>query len=81
MRNTDEAATEQAATDEAAAESTPLPEKPAQSSAAKQDQKMQSLLNEFADVFKEKLPDQLPPSRGLVHEINTGDSDPVNVQP
>ena len=37
-----------------------------------QDPRMQSLLNEYADVFKEKLPDQLPPPRGLVHEINPG---------
>ena len=41
----------------------------------------QRVINEFVDVFKEKLLDKLPPSRGLVHEINTGNNAPINVQP
>ena len=41
---------------------------------------LRELLTEYRDVFKNKLPDQLPPDRGLVHEINTGNNRPVNTQ-
>jgi hypothetical protein len=44
------------------------------------DKELQNLLTEYQDVFKDKLPDELPPSRGLEHEIDTGDSAPVNTQ-
>src|SRR5437773_1876686 len=53
----------------------------ARNNAAKQEDMMQSLLDEYMDVFKEKLPDHLPLSRGLVHEINTGNNGPINIQP
>jgi len=36
------------------------------------------LLCEYKDVFRDKLPSHLPPSRSLVHMIETGDSAPVN---
>src|SRR5436190_21357972 len=45
------------------------------------DSRVQSTLNEYKDVFMDRLPNKLPPSRDLVHEIDTGDNAPVNVQP
>jgi hypothetical protein len=44
------------------------------------DPKMQQILDEYPDVFNDKLPDELPPSRDLVYEIDTGDIAPVNIQ-
>ena len=72
--------------EETAPHAEPIPtaksnETQARNNAAKQDDTMQSLLDEYVDVFKEKLPDHLPPSRGLVHEINTGNNTPINIQP
>jgi hypothetical protein len=39
---------------------------------------IQAVVAECPDVFKDELPDHLPPTRGLVHEIDTGDSEPIN---
>jgi hypothetical protein len=47
---------------------------------AQKDPNLKALLTEFADVFKDKLPEKLPPERGLVHEIDTGDNAPINTQ-
>ena len=41
---------------------------------------VRKVLEKYSDVFREKLPDKLPPVRNLIHEINTGDSSPVNTQ-
>jgi Reverse transcriptase (RNA-dependent DNA polymerase)/RNase H-like domain found in reverse transcriptase/Retroviral aspartyl protease/Integrase core domain/Integrase zinc binding domain len=40
---------------------------------------MRQLAETFVDVFREELPAQLPPSRDYEHTIDTGDSDPINV--
>src|SRR5436190_14935785 len=45
-----------------------------------QDHKLRKLLDEYDDVFKDKLPNQLAPSRDLVHEIDTSDNASVNIQ-
>ena len=37
-----------------------------------QDPELQKLLDEFRDVFRNELPDELPPQRAVDHEINTG---------
>ena len=38
------------------------------------------VLREYSDVFRDSLPSNLPPSRGLEHPIDTGDAKPVNTQ-
>ena len=38
------------------------------------------LLHKYSDVFRDKLPSHLPPSRGFVHAIDTGDTAHVNIQ-
>ena len=40
--------------------------------------KLQDLLDEFRDVFRNELPDGLPPKRGVDHVIDTGNEQPVN---
>ena len=40
--------------------------------------KMNKLLYEFRDVFREDLPQRLPPNRDVDHVIETGDQAPVN---
>jgi len=45
------------------------------------DSRVQSALNEYKEVFMDRLLNKLPPSRDLVHEIDTGDNAPVNIQP
>ena len=42
------------------------------------DAELQALLQEFKDVFREELPDGLPPKRAVDHEINTGNEPPSN---
>jgi hypothetical protein len=42
------------------------------------DPKLQQLLEEYQDIFREELPKELPPERGVVHTIDTGDEKPVN---
>ena len=37
------------------------------------------LLGEFNHIFRSSLPDELPPARGIEHEIETGDAPPVNI--
>ena len=39
---------------------------------------LQALLQEFKDVFRDELPDGLPPKRAVDHEINTGIEPPAN---
>ena len=41
---------------------------------------MKQLLAEYPDVFRDTLPDQLPPVRDLEHKIDTGTNAPVNTQ-
>ena len=43
-----------------------------------QDPELRKLLDEFRDVFKDELPDGLPPKRAVDHEINTGNEAPAN---
>ena len=38
------------------------------------------LLGEFNHIFRSSLPDELPPARGIEHEIETGDAPPVNIR-
>ena len=45
------------------------------------DPNVRSTLHEYKDVFMDKLPNKLPPTRDLVHEIDTGDNAPINIQP
>jgi hypothetical protein len=42
------------------------------------DPKLQQLLEEYQDIFREELPKELPPEQGVVHAIDTGDEKPVN---
>lgn len=37
------------------------------------------MLKKYADVFADDLPTDLPPKRNIVHHIDTGTADPVNV--
>ena len=39
---------------------------------------LQDLLDGFRDVFRNELPDELPPRRGVDHAIDTGNERPVN---
>jgi hypothetical protein len=43
--------------------------------------KLQPLVNEFREVFRNDLPKGLPPERALDHRIDTGNSAPVNRPP
>ena len=49
-----------------------------QSELAEEDQELQDLLDEFRDVFREELPDGLPPKRDVDHVIDTGTEQPSN---
>ena len=40
--------------------------------------KLRRLLKEYQNVFREELPDGLPPRRAVDHAIETGDASPVN---
>ena len=46
-----------------------------------QDLAINNLLREFADVFREDLPEGLPPERDIEHAIDTGDTRPANRNP
>jgi Retroviral aspartyl protease. len=48
------------------------------SESADEHQEMQKPLEEFKEVFRSELPDHLPPQRSVDHNIDTGDSAPVN---
>jgi len=39
---------------------------------------LRQLLGEFKDVFRNELPDGLPPQRALDHHIDTGETAPIN---
>ena|SRR5579859_206585 len=41
--------------------------------------RVSELIQEFKDVFREDLPQELPPNREVDHVIETGDNAPVNV--
>ena len=43
-----------------------------------QDKEVKQLLNEYLDIFRNDLPEGLPPKRAVDHEINTGSEGPVN---
>lgn len=43
------------------------------------DPRLAKLLGKYADVFADDLPNKLPPKRDIVHHIDTGTADPVNV--
>jgi hypothetical protein len=45
---------------------------------ASQDLALQGLLRESRDVFREELPEGLPPKRSIKHSIDTGSERPVN---
>src|SRR5206468_12270596 len=49
-----------------------------QSERVEEDQELQGLLDEFRDVFREELPDGLPPKRDVDHVIDTGTEQPSN---
>jgi len=40
--------------------------------------KLSLLINEYKDIFREDLPEGLPPKRAVDHTIDTGDHSPVN---
>jgi len=40
--------------------------------------KLKRLLKEYKDIFREELPDGLPPKRAVDHAIDTGDHSSVN---
>jgi transposase InsO family protein len=40
---------------------------------------IKQLLKEFEDCLREKLPPELPPSRGYEHTIDTGEATPINL--
>ena len=44
-----------------------------------EDAKIRELLRAYGDVFKDELPESLPPERNIEHDIDTGDARPVNV--
>ena len=39
---------------------------------------IQDLARKYKDVFREELPQELPPTRGYEHAIDTGDAAPIN---
>jgi hypothetical protein len=43
-----------------------------------QDQELEQLLGEYQDIFRNELPEGLPPKRAVDHEINTGSESPAN---
>ena len=38
------------------------------------------LVGEYGHIFRSSLPDELPPERGIEHEIETGDALPINTR-
>jgi hypothetical protein len=42
-----------------------------------QDSELEWLLGEYQDIFRNELPEGLPPKRAVDHEINTGSESPV----
>ena len=46
-----------------------------------EDKRIREILDQFAAVFREDLPDQMPPERDIVHDIETGTAAPVNKSP
>jgi hypothetical protein len=44
-----------------------------------EDKKICRILEQFPDVFKDSLPEALPPERASAHRIDTGDAAPVNI--
>ena len=47
---------------------------------ATEDAELRTVIQEYQDVFREGLPDGLPPQRDIDHEINTGNELPSNRQ-
>jgi len=48
------------------------------SSSSEAETKLDQLLQEYRDIFREELPDGLPPKRAVDHTIETGDHSPSN---
>jgi hypothetical protein len=44
-----------------------------------EDEMIGQILKRFPEVFRDSLPEALPPERTTSHEINTGDATPVNI--
>jgi hypothetical protein len=44
------------------------------------DGQLDNLLDKYKHIFRPTLPDELPPERGIEHEIETGDSPPINTR-
>ena len=42
------------------------------------DLELQQLLGEYKNIFRNEMPEGLPPKRAIEHEINTGSESPVN---
>jgi transposase InsO family protein len=43
------------------------------------DPKVIEILQKHSEVFRDALPDELPPERAISHNIHTGDAEPVNI--
>jgi hypothetical protein len=41
--------------------------------------KIRRILQRYSDIFKDELPESLPPERNIEYNIDTGDARPVNV--
>jgi hypothetical protein len=44
------------------------------------DARLDGLLDEYKHIFRSILPNELPPERGIEHEIETGDAAPINTR-
>ena len=43
------------------------------------DKAIKTLATNFRDIFREELPQKLPPTYGYKHKINTGNAVPINL--
>jgi hypothetical protein len=53
--------------------------RPSQKLFVKASKRFQKILNRFKTLFREKLPERLPPKRDIEHIIDTRDISPVNI--
>ncbi|GLI82272.1 hypothetical protein PoHVEF18_010702 [Penicillium ochrochloron] len=44
-----------------------------------EDKKIYRILEQFPNVFKDSLPEALPPERAFAHRIDTSDATPINI--
>jgi len=61
-------------------EPSPEPEPPPSQQPFSDIPQINHALQEYQDIFRDRLPSKLLPSCGFVHEIDTGDASPVNIQ-